>query len=181
VLRPGELPELTQVRADCAYIIRGGHNLARITRDQGRAAADAYGNKDEHRVFREGMQARIDTMVAGIESRLEASRAELNRFEAERQSQFLAIAGAGIVLLIGGSVWLAIGSIANPLWNVRESMVKISEGAYDTPLPARRTVGGEIGELWGALGILKDRAVEADRLSRERLEEEHRLRELVLD
>lgn len=179
-LKPGELPELAKVRADCMSFVRGGHNLARITREQGVTAADAYGNKDKYRLFREAMQARIDTMVTGLEAKLAGSQAEVTRFESQRQGQFLIMATSGILLLLGGSLWLAIGSITNPLARVRESMVRISEGAYDTPLPQNQ-VRGEIGELWGALGILKDRAAEADRMSREKLENEHKLRELVLD
>jgi HAMP domain-containing protein len=117
-------------------------------------------------------------MVSGLDAKLAASQAELKRFEEKREFQFLMTAASGILILLGGSLWIAIDAIASPLAQVRQSMVRISEGAYDTEIPAAR---GEIGELWTALGILKDRAAEAERLSRERLEEEHKLRELVLD
>ncbi|WP_052025332.1 HAMP domain-containing protein [Asticcacaulis sp. AC402] len=178
-LRPGELPELTLVRTDVMKTVKGGRYLAKLTREQGLPAADAYGNKDKYRISREAMQGRIDTMVSDLDAKLAVSQAELQKFQENRQSQFLLMAVSGILMLLGGSLWIAIDAIATPLARVRESMVRISEGAYDTEIPSQSR--GEIGELWTALGILKDRAAEADRLSREQLEEEHRLRELVLD
>jgi len=126
------------------------------------------------------MQSDVDSMVADMEARQVQSQTALVQFESKRQNQFLFIAASGILVLLAGSLWLAIGSIATPLSQIRRSMVRVSEGDYETPLPAGRT-GSEIGELWGALDILKARAAEADRLSKQKLEAEHRLRELVLD
>ncbi|ESQ88239.1 hypothetical protein ABAC460_16400 [Asticcacaulis sp. AC460] len=175
----GELPELTQVRDKSQFLVKGGYWVAKMTRERGRAVAQGMADKPEYRAEREALQVRIDTMVSGLDAKLATSQAELKRFEEKRQFQFLMTAASGILILLGGSLWIAIDSIAAPLARVRESMVRISEGAYDTEIPDASR--GEIGELWTALGILKDRAAEAEKLSRQRLEEEHRLRELVLD
>ncbi len=178
-IRPGELPQYAGVEAKVLNLAGGAHFIARYTREHGRMAADTVGNIARHRLFREKMQADIDDMVREIEAQQALSAAELNHFAAQRQIQFLLIATAGILVLLGGSLWIAFGSIANPLNEVRRSMVSVSEGDYNTPIPAGRT--GEIGELWGALDILKARAIEAERLTKEKLAEEHKLRELVLD
>lgn len=175
----GELPELAQVKEKSELLTKGGRYVANVTRERGRVVAQSMADKPEYRVAREALQGQIDIMVSGLDVKLAASQAELKRFEDKRQFQFLMTAASGILLLLGGSLWIAIDSIATPLARVRESMVRISEGAYDTEIPGQAR--GEIGELWTALGILKDRAAEAERLSRQRLEEEHRLRELVLD
>ena len=179
-LAPGELPDFPPIRDYVLSMARDGHTLAKITRDQGLAAANAYGNHAQNRASREDMQASIDAMVARITTTEADARAALTRFEKVRATQFLAVAGFGILLLLGASLWIAIRSIAEPLSEVRRSMVKISEGQYETSIPDGHK-DGEIAELWGALDILKTHAIEAERLSREQIEAEHRTRELVLD
>ncbi len=160
--------------------VADGRTLARVTRDKGLGAANTYGNHPEYVHSRENMQANIDSMVARIEAEQARSRAALQKFESERQTQFMIIAITGILLLAGGSFWIAIDSITTPLSQVRQSMIKISEGAYDTPIPTDHA-STEISELWGALAVLKARAVEAEKLSEERLKDEQKLRELMLD
>ncbi len=179
-LRPGELADFPAVRDYVLNMARDGHTLARITREQGVAAANAYGNHPQYRSRRENMQSRVDAMIARINANQAASQAALTHFEQVRAGQFIAVAGIGILLLLAASLWVAIRAIAEPLDEVRRSMVKISEGLYETPIPAGHK-DGEIAELWAALDILKTHAIEAERLSREQLEAEHRTRELVLD
>jgi HAMP domain-containing protein len=179
-LKPGELPEFKQVRMDCLGIVRGGYKLARVAREQSQAAADAMGNKPQHSIDREAKQARIDAMVARITKDMETKRRDLDIYQQNRVLQFAVVAGAGTLGLLAASLWVALSSIAGPLNRVRSSIIRISEGAYDTRVP-QETRNDEIGQIWGAVAILKDRAAEADRLTREKLENEHKLRELVLD
>ncbi len=179
-LKPGELPQFDAVYKNAGDLAGGGRFIAQYTRDHGADAAFAIGNTPQHIVFRERMQADIAAMVTRINADQSTSQAALTRFEQVRAGQFLAIAGVGIALLLTASLWVAIRAITEPLGEVRRSMVKISEGRYETPIPAGHK-DGEIAELWGALDILKTHAIEAERLSREQLEAEHRTRELVLD
>ena len=179
-IKPGELPEFEAVHNQVLNFVADGHVLARITREKGLAAADDFGNHPQYRASRESMQSNIDAMVVRIENDQARSRAALQKFESERQTQFMIIAVTGILVLAAGSFWIAIDSITTPLSRVRQSMIKISEGAYDTPIPTEHA-STEISELWGALAILKARAVEAEKLSEERLKDEQKLRELILD
>ena len=179
-LKPGELPQFTAVYDKVGNLASGGHFIAKYTREHGADAAYAVGNTPQHQAFRERMQTDITAMATRINDDQVASQAALSRFEQVRAGQFLAIAGIGILSLLGASLWIAIRSIAEPLSEVRRSMVKISEGQYETPIPEGHK-DGEIAELWGALDILKTHAIEAERLSREQIEAEHRTRELVLD
>ncbi len=179
-LTPGELPQFDAVYKNAGDLAGGGRFIAQYTRDHGADAAFAIGNTPQHIVFRERMQADIAAMVTRINADQSTSQAALTRFEQVRAGQFLAIAGVGIALLLTASLWVAIRAITEPLGEVRRSMVRISEGRYETPIPAGHK-DGEIAELWGALDILKTHAIEAERLSREQLEAEHRTRELVLD
>jgi len=180
MLKPGELPQFASVRSKGRIMVNAGHLLAKYVREHGRAAANALGNTDEHREFREHLQDEVEQLVADLSSRQVLSQAALTRFEATRQLQFLLIAGSGILLMLGASLWIAIVSIGRPLNAVRNAIVSVSQGAYDTPIPPHSD-DDAIGRVWTALGILKDRAAEAERLTREKLAEEHRLRELMLD
>lgn len=183
-LKPGELPEFVSADSKIQRLIMGGHKVAEVTRSQSLKVADAFGNQQKHVVFREEMQASLDTMVERIGAEQTRSRDALEQFKGERQNQFLMIAVGGILFLLAGSVWIVFGSIAAPINRVRQSIINISEGAYDTPIPTgeqTKAMGSEIGDLWRALGILKAHAIEVDRLSQEKLKEEQSLRELVLD
>lgn len=183
-LKPGELPEFGGVDTKIQRLIMGGHKVADVTRSQSLKAADTFGNQPKYVVFREEMQASLNAMVERIEADQMQSRAALEQFKTERQNQFLMIAILGILMVLAGSVWIIVSSIAAPLNRVRQSIINISEGAYDTPIPTgeqTKAMGSEIGELWRALGVLKAHAVEVDRLSQEKLKEEQSLRELVLD
>ncbi len=179
-LRPGELPQFDAVYKNAGDLATGGRFIAKYTREHGADAAYAVGNTHQHVAFRERMQADIDAMAARITQDQKDSQSALIAFERVRAGQFLGVAGIGILLLLAASLLIAIRSIAEPLGEVRRSMVKISEGLYETPIPEGHK-DGEIAELWGALDILKAHAIEAERLSREQLEAEHRTRELVLD
>ncbi len=179
-LKPGELPEFERVHSEVLEFVTDGHTLAYLARKNGLAAANAYGNHPVNLKSREAMQSSIDAMVSRITAEQTHSRNALQKFESVRQIQFLVIAVSGILLLLCGALWLTIETITSPLSRVSESMIKISEGAYDTPIPDE-SKDNEIGQLWSALAILQSRAAEAERLTNEKLEDEHRLRELVLD
>jgi len=180
MLKPGELPQFAPIRKKIRIMVDAGHIVSNYVREHGRDAAFALGNTDEHREFREHLQEEVDSLVADLSSRLIQSQSALTRFETTRQMQFLLIAGSGILLLLGASLWIAVVSIGRPLGAVRDAIVSVSEGAYDTPIP-EHSEKDAIGRVWTALGILRDRAAEADRLTRDKLAEEHRLRELLLD
>ncbi len=180
MLKPGEPPQFAVIRENVGKLAGGGHFIAGYVREHGREAANTIGNTDAHREFREHLQDQVDYLVADLSSRLVQSQSALTRFEATRQIQFLLIAGSGILIVLGGSLWVAVVSIGRPLTAVRNAIVSVSEGAYDTPIPAHAE-DDAIGRVWTALDILKSRAAEADRLTREKLAGEHRLRELILD
>ncbi|MDV6332740.1 HAMP domain-containing protein [Asticcacaulis sp. 201] len=178
-LKPGEIPEFDSVQSKAMKLVNGGHKVANVTRTQGLKAADAFGNTAGHVTFREKMQAEIDGMVERLAIEQTRSHLAVDHFKQTRQYQFLLIAGSGILMMLAGSLWIAIGAIAGPLTRVRQSMIRISEGAYDTPIPQGND--SEIGEVWRALSILRGRAVDAERLAQEKLKAEQSLRELVLD
>jgi methyl-accepting chemotaxis protein len=178
--RPGELPELEAVARAGASQVDGTRKVAELARTVSIEAAKQLGNHESVRGRRLALQAQIDLMITRITNDMQKTRAELQVYQQNRVRDFVLIAAAGTLALLAASFWVAISAIANPLNRVRQSIIRISEGAYDTLIPITGHKD-EIGEIWGALAILKDRAEEADRLTREKLETEQSLRELVLD
>ncbi len=166
--------------ADLGLIAATAHNtdtycqkIVEVARTQGVATAERMG-LDPHAILsREAFQARLDTMVAGIQQKLRDRRAAVDAFQARRATDFLIAAVAGTALLLLVSLWIAIRSIANPLTTITGSIIRISEGSYDTVIPEHAghpAKTDEISRLWSAIAILRDRSVELKRLNDAKLE-----------
>ncbi|MDG5495234.1 methyl-accepting chemotaxis protein [Niveispirillum sp. BGYR6] len=82
---------------------------------------------------------------------------------------------AGICLLIGGAfAWWTVQSIL-PLRALTDSMLRLANGDLKTQIPVA-TAQNEVGEITGAVEVFKRNAIEADRLRRERAENEEQAR-----
>ncbi|SNR98081.1 MULTISPECIES: methyl-accepting chemotaxis protein [unclassified Azospirillum] len=82
---------------------------------------------------------------------------------------------AGICLLIGGAfAWWTVQSIL-PLRALTDSMLRLANGDLKTHIPVA-TAQNEVGEITGAVEVFKRNAIEADRLRRERAENEEQAR-----
>ena len=179
-LKPGELPEFTAVEAKANEFITLRRELARLGREATPADASALGNNDTNRENRKAFQASIDAMVKTIKGNLEASKADMAKYEHTRVWQFLLIAATGIIGLIGASLWVAVKSISQPLQHVTQSVMRISEGAYDTEVPEAKAKD-EISSLWRSIRTLRDRAAEGETLKAHQEEEEMRIAENMRD
>ncbi|MGN6424475.1 MAG: methyl-accepting chemotaxis protein [Asticcacaulis sp.] len=175
-LKPGELPEFDGVYAKAQEFIAFRSETSRLGTQVSPQAANEQGNNDANRNNRKQFQANIDAMVKHIQSNLDQSQADMQRYKHERSGQFLAIAAAGILLLIGASLWVAIRSISRPLQQVTDSVVRISEGAYDTAIPETRGKD-EVSSLWRSIRTLRDRAQEVETLKAHQEEEDMRVAE----
>ena len=172
-LQPGEVPQFNQVQRDTQRVIGFARAMIVIARTEGPAAAQKKGFTDAAVNWREGFQDRLDAMVADFHHRLLVKQAQLKAYQTRRVTEFLAIAATGTLLLLLASLWVAIRSIANPIKTITGSIIRISEGAYDTVIPETATDPGktdEISRLWAAIAILKDRSVELKRINDAKLE-----------
>ncbi|HVZ29671.1 MAG TPA: HAMP domain-containing protein [Asticcacaulis sp.] len=168
-LRPNEIPQFKRVEADSRTMIKALSWVANVARTQSPKAAETIGITDKNIAWREAFQGRVDVMVSGIQDQLKARAAKVQAYQTTRKLIYILFAGGGTLLLLIASLWIAIKSIANPLKEVTGSIIRISEGAYDTPIPAV-TGQDEISRLWAALAILKAHAIEAKRLNDQKLE-----------
>ncbi|MDV6332735.1 methyl-accepting chemotaxis protein [Asticcacaulis sp. 201] len=179
-LAPNELPEFADVESKASEFISLRRDLAKLGRDTSPQAASALGNNDVNRANRKSFQASIDTMVKHIHSNLELSQADMTKYKHTRVWQFLMIAAAGTILLIVASLWVAVKSISRPLNHVTQSVMRISEGAYDTTVPEAKGKD-EVSSLWRSIRTLRDRALEGETLKAHQQEEEMRIAENMRD
>ena len=179
-MTPGELPEFAAVEAKASEFITLRRELARLGREATPADASALGNNDANRENRKAFQATIDAMVKHIKTDVAHAKADMVTYKQTRVWQFLLIAATGIIALIGASLWVAIKSISRPLHHVTESVMRISEGAYDTDVPEAKAKD-EISSLWRSIRTLRDRAAEGETLKAHQEEEEMRIAENMRD
>ncbi len=168
-LRPGEVPQFAGVEKDARRIIWFGGKVAEVSRAQSPEVAEKLGATDGALAWREAFQGRLDTMVAGVQANMLKKQADLAVYHRQRTNEFLLMAGSGVILLLLASLWIAIRSIANPLKTITQSIVGLSQDAFDTVIPAAKGED-EISKLWIALGILKSHAIEVKRLNDQKLE-----------
>ena len=173
-LKPGQLPEFEAVEAKAQEFITFRRELARLGREVSPEAANTQGNNDANRSNRKAFQASIDTMVAHIRSDLTASQSAMAAYKQTRLWQFLMMAGTGILVLVLASLWVAVKSISRPMQHVTSSVMRISEGAYDTQIP-EASGRDEVSSLWRSIRTLRDRAVEGETLKAHQKEEDLRI------
>ena len=173
-LKPGQLPEFDAVEAKAQEFITFRRELARLGREVSPEAANAQGNNDANRSNRKAFQASIDAMVAHIRTNLTASQTAMEAYKHTRSIQFLLMAGAGILILVLASLWVAVRSISRPLQHVSSSVMRISEGAYDTQIPEANG-RDEVSSLWRSIRTLRDRALEGETLKAHQKEEDLRI------
>ena len=168
-MRPGEVPYFSDMQYGANSVGAFGEKVIAIAKAQGPAAAEKFGLDPKAIAGREVFQARLDAIVAGIQDRQQQTQEALRLYQQQRMLDFILIAGTGSVIMLLAALWVALTGIANPLKRISQSVIRISEGAYDTAIPASQR-DDEISRLWSAVAILKDRAIEAKRLSDEKLE-----------
>ena len=179
-MKAGELPEFAAVEAKANEFITLRRELARLGREATPADASALGNNDANRENRKAFQATIDAMVKHIKSDVTASKADMAKYKQTRVWQFLLMAATGTLLLVAASLWVAVRSISRPLHHVTDSVMRISEGAYDTAVPEAKG-RDEIASLWRSIRTLRDRALEGETLKAHQQEEEMRIAENMRD
>jgi len=162
-LKPGELPQFAAVDDKAREFVTVRRETARLGREVSPQAANIQGNNDVNRANRKEFQADIDTMVAAVRANLSATEAQVERFSQTRAILFLTAAAIGIVLLLAGSLWVAIYQVSRPLRHVSDTVMRLSEGDLNVSIPTGRG-RDEINRLWSAIGVLRAGAQEAEHL-----------------
>ena len=145
---------------------------------------DAHALGLTNRADRSAFQDRLDGVVAGIRANLDTVQQRADRYSHERAMEFAVAAGAGILLMSVLALWALAQFVSRPLKAIARAIIDTAESDYSAPLPQPRGQD-EISTVWRALNVLKDRAIEAERLSalqrQAELQKEIELRQLILD
>lgn len=146
--------------------------------------ADAHALGLSDRADRSAFQDHLDNVVAGIRSERDAVQQRADRYGRQRALEFAVTAGAGILVMSVLALWALAHFVSRPLKAIARAIIDTAESDYSVPLPAPRGED-EISTVWRALNVLKDRAIEAERLAVLQREAEHQkeieLRHLILD
>ena len=150
--------------------------------------AAALNMSNTTRTSRIAFQQKIDDVVQQTIRELAVAKAEARRYNEKRASDFLVTCLIGITLMLGLSLWIVAHFITVPLRNLASAIIKTSRGDYSVSFASQDQTSGakdEVSNVWRALAVLKERAVEAERLANAQREAERqaelKLRELVLD
>ena len=115
---------------------------------------------------------------------LSAAKARAAGYNERRAGDFLLTCLIGVSVMVALSLWVVSRFVTAPLRALATAIIGTSKGDYDMPLDTGEGKD-EVSSVWRALSVLKQRAIEAERLAAAEREAEHqrelKLRELVLD
>ena len=179
---PAEAQLVASVAPDVERFVTVRHRMAQLALAGNEADAHALGltNRAERIAF----QAHLDDLVARIRVQLDTARHRADQYSRSRAVDFAVGAGVGILLMSVLALWALAHFVSRPLKAIARAIIDTAESDYSVPLPAPRGED-EISTVWRALNVLKDRAIEAERLAALQREAEHQkeieLRQLILD
>jgi methyl-accepting chemotaxis protein len=118
--------------------------------------------------------ARINEFIDYQEAQNNTVTAETRRLAGGFQNLMLLLAGTSLV--IGGAfAWWVVSGI-RPLRRLSDTVRRLSDGDLDAEVTAVQT-NDEVGQINSAVKVLKDNAIDADRLRREQADAERRSEE----
>ncbi|HVZ29570.1 MAG TPA: MCP four helix bundle domain-containing protein [Asticcacaulis sp.] len=179
---PAEVERMKPIEADAARFITLRREVARLATagqvDQARALSTGS------RASRIAFQAKVDALVQETLDARDVAKAEAAKFNKQRATDFLMACLLGTLLMVFLALWMLAQFITRPLKDIASAIIKTSEGDYGVALDPGEGKD-EVAGVWRALRILKDHAIEAERLAREQREAERqnemKLREILLD
>jgi len=179
---PAEAKLVTSIEPDVAHFISLRRQMVILALAGHEAEAHALGLSN--RTDRTAFQDHLDTVVSQIRVNLDAARQRADRYSRSRAIEFAIAAGVGILSMSALALWALARFVTRPLKALARAIIDTAESDYSVPLPDPRG-GDEISTVWRALNVLKDRAIEAERLAAQQREAEHQkeieLRQLILD
>ncbi|MDV6332547.1 MCP four helix bundle domain-containing protein [Asticcacaulis sp. 201] len=146
--------------------------------------AEAQKLSTNNRPARIAFQAQVESLVQSTRQELNTVKGTADAYSKRRAGQFLITALFAIAIIMGLSVWVVSHFITTPLRNLASAIIKTSKGEYEHTIVVPDSED-EVASVWRALAVLKERAIEAERLAAAQREAEHReemkLREILLD
>jgi len=154
-------------RQDVATFSDVRREIVRLAREQGVAAARAFGDNAENRAAQEALNEIMDGTAA-------VQVANLERFVGEVEALFgkslvaIALAGGiGVLIGVGFASHLGRSQLSRPIRAMTDAMSALADGRLATEVPYLGRVD-EIGGMARAVEVFKRNAVEREELTRAR-------------
>lgn len=177
-----ERADYRQIEAAARDLITSRRTVVQLANEGDITKATAVGTGDrENRI---ALQQRLDTLVVEAHKDLAQTQAEAVAFSQKRSQTFLIMALVSIAAILGLSAWAILHFITRPLRLVAGTIISLSEGRLDTPVPEAEGKD-EVDALWRAIARLKAHAIEAEKIVAAQREAERlqalEARQLILD
>jgi methyl-accepting chemotaxis protein len=183
-ISPTERDSFLTLRQETKIFISLQNKLISLSKNKGSAFVSLINDPTAYRQNTLKMSQDFDLVAVSTQLRLERSQARATNFRDIRGVQFIVLAFSGLAAVLGASLWMALKTLSEPLTRINKTIVNLSNGIYDHDLPALKSQD-EIARVWTALGVLKDKAIENERLTAQKFENERReertLREIMFD
>jgi methyl-accepting chemotaxis protein len=179
---PAETARMKLIEADAAAFIVMRREVARLALEgkvkEGRILSVGS------RASRIAFQAKVEALVDETLKARDTARAEADRYNRQRAADFVMACLLSTFLMVILSLWMLSQFVTRPLKAIASAIIRTSEGDYGVAIDPGNGKD-EVASVWRALGILKNHAIEAERLAREQREAERqnemKLREILLD
>lgn len=182
VQTPAETEHMRPIEADAARFIALRREVARLA--AAGQVAEAKTLSTGSRADRIAFQAKVDALVRETLDARDAAKAQAATYTTQRATDFLVACLGGVLVMVVLSLWMLAQFVTRPLKAIASAIIRTSEGDYSVALGSGDGKD-EVAGVWRALRILKDHAIEAERLAREQRDAERqsemKLREILLD
>jgi methyl-accepting chemotaxis protein len=179
---PAEIERMKPIEADAAHFIALRRQVAQLA--MAGQVKEARALSTGSRADRIAFQAKVDALVQETLEARDAAKAEAIKYNKQRSTDFLIACLLSTLLMVILSLWMLSQFVTRPLRAIASAIIRTSEGDYGVALDAGEGKD-EVAGVWRALRVLKDHAIEAERLAREQREAERqnemKLREILLD
>ncbi len=170
---PAELQgTATGIEPDVRDFIRMRTELARIGVEQGREAADRFGNNDQNRSAREAFNRGLDQLNQALTAVLDRETAATIAAGHRTAVTMLATSAIAVVLVLALILWRVRVTVAQPLHRLTVAIDTMAQGRLDAAVLPPAGVD-EVGRIAAAAAVLHAKLLEGKRLE----EEAARLRE----
>ncbi|WP_029030586.1 methyl-accepting chemotaxis protein [Salinarimonas rosea] len=157
-------------REDVAAFAEVRREIVRRAREDGIAAARAFGDNAENLAAQDALNEIMDSTAAVQSTNLERFIGTLETLFGRNLVTIVAIGGLGILVGGGFAVYLSRRQLAQPIQDISGAMRALADGDLATDVPFVNRVD-EIGGMARAVAIFKRNAVEREELTRERTAE----------
>ena len=139
--------------------------LVRLGREESTAAARAFGDNDANRNVRTALNESLSIVARAYEQEIGRARSKLESDDRDFMAALGVLAGIAFIALCGG-VMLVRSGLLPPLLSVKGAMIRLAQGDLASD-DKDRPRAFELAEMEKAIGVLRTKLLERDKLNRE--------------